>query len=124
MRSVEVLRDGAAAQYGSDAIAGVVNFNLKSDDSGFDLVARFGGYSEGDGDEVTIEANAGFPLGDGGFINISGQVSDTDQTSRSEPYDISIGSSGQTPLEAIYRSDSLLPWQGRSVYLQFAASLQ
>ena len=100
LRSVEVLRDGAAAQYGSDAIAGVVNFNLKSDDSGFDLVARFGGYSEGDGDEVTIEANAGFPLGDGGFVNISGQVSDTGQTSRSEPYDISIGSSGQTPLEA------------------------
>ncbi len=100
LQSVEVLRDGAAAQYGSDAIAGVVNFNLKSADSGFDLVTRFGGYSEGDGDEVTIEANAGFPLGDDGFINISGQYSDTEQTNRSEPYDLPIGRSGQTPLEA------------------------
>ena len=100
LQSVEVLRDGAAAQYGSDAIAGVVNFNLKSADSGFDLVTRIGGYSEGDGEEVTIEANAGFPLGDGGFINVSGQLSDTGQTNRSEPYDIPIGRSGQTPLEA------------------------
>ena len=100
LRSVEVLRDGAAAQYGSDAIAGVVNFNLKSDDSGFDLVTRFGGYSEGDGDEVTIEANAGFALGGGGFLNVSGQFSDTEQTNRSEPYDLTVGSSGQTPLEA------------------------
>ena len=74
--SFEVLRDGAAAQYGSDAIAGVVNFNLKSADSGFDLVMRVGGYSEGDGDKLTIEANTGFPLGDGGFINVSGQYSD------------------------------------------------
>ena len=100
LRSVEVLRDGAAAQYGSDAIAGVVNFNLKTADSGFDLVTRVGGYSEGDGDELTLEANAGFPLGDGGFVNLSGQFSDTGQTNRSEPYDISIGRSGQTPLEA------------------------
>ena len=100
LQSVEVLRDGAAAQYGSDAIAGVINFNLKSDDSGFDLVTRLGGYSEGDGDEVTVEANAGFPLGNGGFINISGQYSDTEPTNRSEPYDLTIGSSGQTPLQA------------------------
>ena len=100
LQSVEVLRDGAAAQYGSDAIAGVINFNLKSNDSGFDLVTRLGGYSEGDGDEVTVEANAGFSLGAGGFINISGQYSDSGQTNRSEPYDLTIGTSGQTPLEA------------------------
>ncbi|WP_428101449.1 TonB-dependent receptor plug domain-containing protein [Candidatus Rariloculus sp.] len=100
LQSVEVLRDGAAAQYGSDAIAGVINFNLKSDDSGFDLVTRLGGYTEGDGEEATIEANAGFPLGDGGFINVSGQYSDTQPTNRSQPYDLTIGSSGQTPLEA------------------------
>ncbi len=100
LQSVEVLRDGAAAQYGSDAIAGVINFNLKTGDSGFDLVTRYGGYSEGDGEEFTIEANAGFPLGRGGFVNVSGQYSDTEPTNRSEPYDLRIGSSGQTPLEA------------------------
>ena len=100
LQSVEVLRDGAAAQYGSDAIAGVINFNLKSNDSGFDLVTRVGGYTEGDGQEVTVEANAGFAIGDGGFVNVSGQYSDTEPTNRSQPYDLTIGSSGQTPLEA------------------------
>ena len=100
LQSVEVLRDGAAAQYGSDAIAGVINFNLKSSDSGFDLVTRVGGFTEGDGEELTIEANAGFALGDGGFVNLSGQYSDTGPTNRSQPYDLTIAGSGQTPLEA------------------------
>ncbi len=97
--SVEVLRDGAAAQYGSDAIAGVINFNLRRNDSGFDLRTRLGGYTEGDGEELTVETNAGFALGKG-FINLSGQYSDSDPTSRSEPYDIAIGESGLTPGEA------------------------
>ena len=104
LEAVEVLRDGAAAQYGSDAIAGVLNFKLKAYDSGFDLRARAGGYTQGDGEELTLEGNAGFPLGTGrfagGFLNVSGQVSDASPTSRSQPYDIAIGSSGITPLEA------------------------
>ena len=98
--SVETLRDSAAAQYGSDAIAGVINFNLRDNRSGFDLRTKYGGYTEGDGEEITIEANAGLPLGSEGFISISGQYSDTDPTSRSQPYDIPIGSSGLTPLQA------------------------
>ena len=100
IEGVEVLRDGAAAQYGSDAIAGVLNFRLKTDDAGFDLRARMGRYTEGDGDEATLEGNAGFPLGNGGFVNVSAQFSQADPTSRSEPYDIGIGGSGVTPLEA------------------------
>ena len=100
IESVEVLRDGAAAQYGSDAIAGVLNFKLRADDGGFDVRARFGGYSQGDGKEVTLEANAGFPLGNGGFLNLSAHLSDADPTSRSEPYDLPIAGSGLTPLEA------------------------
>ena len=98
--ALEVLRDGAAAQYGSDAIAGVLNFKLKTSDSGFDLRARAGGYARGDGEEATIEANAGFPLGDGGFLNVSAQLSDAAPTSRSQPYDIAIGGSGIAPLQA------------------------
>ena len=98
--AVEVLRDGAAAQYGSDAIAGVLNFKLRTDPSDHALRARVGGYGEGDGEEVTLEGNAGFPLGDGGFVNVSAQFSRADPTSRSEPYDIGIGSSGLSPLEA------------------------
>ena len=100
IEAVEVLRDGAAAQYGSDAIAGVMNFRLRKHDSGFDLRARAGGYTRGDGEELTVEGNAGFPLGSGGFLNVSGQFSDAAPSSRSQPYDIAIGNSGVTPLEA------------------------
>ena len=56
---MEVLRDGAAALYGSDAIAGVINFNLKNSDSGANFSARYGGYTEGDGEEVRLEGGSG-----------------------------------------------------------------
>ena len=100
IESVEVLRDGAAAQYGSDAIAGVLNFRLRSTSEGALVRMRLGGYGQGDGEEATVEANAGFALGNGGFLNVSGQVSTAAATSRSEPYDLTIAGSGQTPLEA------------------------
>ena len=100
IESVEVLRDGAAAQYGSDAIAGVLNFQLRSASEGGRLRVRLGGYGQGDGEEATVEGNAGFRLGNGGFLNVSAQVSDAAGTSRSEPYDLTIAGSGQTPLEA------------------------
>ena len=100
--SVEVLRDGAAAQYGSDAIAGVINFKLKTDASGFDARAKLGGYAQGDGEEATLEAGFGLPLGDAGFAHLGMQVSDAAPTTRSEPYDLAIGSSGIPPLEATH----------------------
>ena len=100
IESVEVLRDGAAAQYGSDAIAGVMNFRLRSASEGARVRVRLGEYGHGDGEEATVEANAGFALGNGGFLNLSAQVSDAAATSRSEPYDLTIAGSGQTPLEA------------------------
>lgn len=100
IESVEVLRDGAAAQYGSDAIAGVLDFKLRSADSGFDVRAKLSGYEQGDGEEGTVEANAGFGLGKGGFLNLSAHVSTTAPTNRSEPYDLPIAGSGLTPLEA------------------------
>ena len=49
IKQVEILRDGAAAQYGSDAIAGVMNFMLKNSNNGGSLEARYGRYYEGDG---------------------------------------------------------------------------
>ena len=100
IESMEVLRDGASAQYGSDAIAGVINFNLKQADSGAELRARTGRYGEGDGEEFTLEGNAGFSLPNGGYLNFSGQYSDSAPTSRSQPYDVTIAGSGQTPAEA------------------------
>ena len=82
LRSVEVLRDGAAAQYGSDAIAGVLNFNLKNDDSGGSFEAKYGGYQEGDGDQYSFAVNKGLPWGETGFINFTAEWADTEATDR------------------------------------------
>ena len=64
LRQVEVLRDGASAQYGSDAIAGVMNFLLKDDRSGGSLEIDTGTYRAGDGDAYRAAGNVGLPLGD------------------------------------------------------------
>lgn len=86
IQSVEVLRDGASSQYGSDAIAGVINFNLKDNNSGLTLVANTGSYSESDGDMYTIAGNIGLPLTENGFISISAEINETDFTERAEAY--------------------------------------
>ena len=82
---VEVLRDGAAAQYGSDAIAGVINFALKEDREGFTIDGRYGEYYEGDGALKQIGMNLGVPLGPDGFANMSLQWRDVEASSRSLP---------------------------------------
>ena len=82
LRSIEVLRDGAAAQYGSDAIAGVVNFNLKNDNSGGSFEAKYGSYQEGDGDQYILAVNKGFAIGDNGFLNVTAEWADTEATDR------------------------------------------
>ncbi|HEX7741687.1 MAG TPA: TonB-dependent receptor, partial [Sphingobium sp.] len=80
---VEVLRDGAAAQYGSDAIAGVINFALKSNAEGLSLNARYGQYYEGDGRDIQLSGNWGLKLGDeGGFINLTGEYINANDTNR------------------------------------------
>ncbi len=79
---IEVLRDGASAQYGSDAIAGVINYNLRSSDSGIDVRTRYGKYYEGDGENYQAALNIGMPLGDSGFMNVSGEFLDAGYTSR------------------------------------------
>jgi iron complex outermembrane receptor protein len=83
LKQVEVLRDGAAAQYGSDAIAGVMNFVLKDDADGGSLTARYGSYYEGDGDTMEVSGNVGMPLTKDGFVNLSFQYKNADATSRS-----------------------------------------
>ena len=90
LRKIEVLRDGAAAQYGSDAIAGVINFILKDDDQGGAVEARWGQFYEGDGDLVSLAANRGFPLGDDGFANFSFEYKQSDRTDRSQQRDDAI----------------------------------
>ncbi|MGI9250340.1 MAG: TonB-dependent receptor plug domain-containing protein [Pseudohongiellaceae bacterium] len=86
IQSVEVLRDGAAAQYGSDAIAGVINFLLKTNNEGGSLSIDTGQYSEGDGSTTTVSGNIGLPLGADGFLSISAQVTTSDATERGEQY--------------------------------------
>ncbi|ABY98554.1 TPA: TonB-dependent receptor [Pseudomonas putida] len=67
---VEILRDGASAQYGSDAIAGVINIILKQRDNGGSVSTQYGQYYKGDGDNLRQTLNQGLALGDnGGFFN-------------------------------------------------------
>ena len=96
LEQAEVLRDGASAQYGSDAIAGVMNFVLKNDRSGGSIEFKSGGYlfgetSErfqggsvpGDGEMYTLSGNVGLPLGETGFLNLTGEYGNTYPTDRS-----------------------------------------
>jgi iron complex outermembrane receptor protein len=84
IKRVEVLRDGASAQYGSDAIAGVVNIILKDASEGFSIQGQYGGYYESDGDRYSLSANLGLPLTDHGFINLTGEYSASEITWRGQ----------------------------------------
>ncbi|MDB2504439.1 TonB-dependent receptor [Gammaproteobacteria bacterium] len=83
IKQVEVLRDGAAALYGSDAIAGVIGFQLNDSAEGMSLEVRTGESGEGDGGLTQVQGNIGLPLGDDGFLNITGSWMEQDPTSRS-----------------------------------------
>ena len=82
LRQVEVLRDGASAQYGSDAIAGVLNFILKDDRSGGSVEVKQGSFFEGDGGALAVAGNFGLPLGRSGFANITVEYGNQDPTDR------------------------------------------
>ena len=81
--NLQILREGATAQYGSDAIGGVLNYGLR-EDAGLELQARYGQYFDngGDGKSYQIAGNAGVKLGDRGFINLSAEYNDDGETSR------------------------------------------
>ncbi|MBV7539087.1 TonB-dependent receptor [Duganella sp. sic0402] len=83
---IEVLRDGAAAQYGSDAIAGVINIVLKSNIGETAVSGQLGTTSEGDGDLYSASANRGFALGEnGGFVNLTVEARKRGETNRAGP---------------------------------------
>ena len=81
LKAVEVLRDGAAAQYGSDAIAGVINFRTKTADDGGEVQLQYGQFYEGE-QSYKFAANKGLALGKDGFLNISLEHSDNEALSR------------------------------------------
>jgi len=81
LKNIQVLRDGAAAQYGSDAIAGVMNFELKDADEGGHVEVTYGEFYEGES-SLKVGANVGFRIADTGFLNASVEFSDNDALSR------------------------------------------
>jgi len=83
LKQIEVLRDGAAAQYGSDAIAGVMNFVLKDSSSGGQVQLNSGQFFEGDGASTELSVNVGTELSERGFANFSLEYKTADPTSRS-----------------------------------------
>ena len=82
IQRIEVLRDGAAAQYGSDAIAGVINVVLKKQTKETQVFFEAGQTREGDGTVLHGGLNHGFELGDDGFINLSVEYRDREETNR------------------------------------------
>ena len=86
VKSLEILRDGASAQYGSDAIAGVLNYQFRNAPSGFQIDGRYGKYFpkdySSDGGDGYLAANLGLPLGSQGFVNISAEWARNEQTVR------------------------------------------
>ena len=81
LERVEILRDGASAQYGSDAIAGVMNFITRSEDEGGEVRVRYGRFYEGE-ESWSAAGNFGMPLTDSGFLNISLEYAGNDALSR------------------------------------------
>jgi len=95
---VEVLRDGASAQYGSDAIAGVVNIVLKGAGEGGSLVADLGQYSAGDGTQYQLSGDTALSFGGGrGFVHVAGQLAHQDETNRAGPYAGTAPHTGNNP---------------------------
>lgn len=84
IKRIEVLRDGAAAQYGSDAIAGVINLVLK-DNAGLDANVTYGSTSRNDGQTTNLNLNYGAKIGNkGGFINLTAEFNNRQKTNRSQ----------------------------------------
>ena len=82
IKRIEVLRDGAAAQYGSDAIAGVINIVLKDRADGTTLHLNSGQTYEGDGEYYKASVNTGISLGNDGFVNLSVEQQHKNGTNR------------------------------------------
>lgn len=82
IQRIEILRDGAAAQYGSDAIAGVVNLTLKDTVDEFTVNSMIGETYAGDGERFQFSANGGIPIGIDGFLNLTGEYREGNPTNR------------------------------------------
>ncbi|TMQ25972.1 MAG: TonB-dependent receptor [Deltaproteobacteria bacterium] len=106
---IEVLRDGAASQYGSDAIAGVINIVLKDNIDVVDLYTMTGITGSGDGAQFKLGGNTGFKLGDRGFANVTGEFFARGRTNRAGAWegDIFPGASGAAETDQMLASKGL-----------------
>lgn len=100
VKNLQVLRDGATAQYGSDAIAGVLNYELRND-SGIELTARYGQFFDGgkdaNGKSYQLGGYFGFKLGDRGFMALSGEWYQDGQTSRGQTRPVAVTFAAENP---------------------------
>lgn len=86
IKRIEILRDGAASQYGSDAIAGVINIETKDVTDLVEISALGGLTGSGDGGQIETSANYGFKIGDKGFLNLTGEFLKKNPTNRAGTY--------------------------------------
>lgn len=118
---IEILRDGAAAQYGSDAIAGVINIVLKEKVDEFTGNLNGGVTTEGDGENVNVNGNYGFGIGDGGFVNVTLDYNKRGKTNREidatqyAVYRRQFGDASSNNFSAVFNSSMPLR-NGASVY--------
>jgi iron complex outermembrane receptor protein len=111
IRNVQVLRDGAAAQYGSDAIAGVMNIELKKS-LGCEAVAGYGQYSKGDGENYLASAYCGVPVA-GGTFGVTAEYLFRDRSNRAEAGNPRIIGDSKTENQTIYINGEIPLGSGR-----------
>ena len=123
LKRVEVLRDGTSAQYGSDAVAGVLNFVLKDEAGGGSVETRWGQFYEGDGTSYTVAANSGMPIPVGGenrgFANFSLEYTRADDTVRA----VQRADAAAMTLAGYDVMDPVVPWGSPEVDLDLKFSI-
>jgi iron complex outermembrane recepter protein len=116
IENLQILRDGAAAQYGSDAIAGVIDISLKKR-LGCEGIVGYGQYSEGDGKNGLASAYCGFALGNYGTLAITGEVLDRGRSNRAEPGNPRIIGDSDVLNNTVYINGDLNTLPGAKLYL-------
>ena len=119
VKNIQVLRDGAAAQYGSDAIAGVINVELKKS-LGCETVFGVGQYSKGDGENLLASGYCGVPIA-GGVVGITAEYLDRDRSNRADPGSLRTIGDSKVENQTVYVNGEIPAGPGK-VY--FTAGLQ